>query len=316
MDIELKIQKNVPLAPFTTYKIGGSAQFYLEINCKDDLLQALEWAKVNKKKFFILGGGSNVLVNDAGVSGLVLKMNNTTVKVMGERLECGAGASLSRVNSLAMNQNLSGFEWSSGIPRATVGGSVRGNAGAFGVESKDLVETVEIFDLKRGEFGILSNKMCNFSYRSSIFKEKNNFIIWSVTFKLKSDEKKDIDSRLEKTQSFRREKYPQLPSAGSVFENLDAHDLERANPIFFEKELKDKIGREGKISAGLIIDLAGYKGKTVGGIKVSLEHANHIVNTGNGTAKDVRGLINEIKKRIFMRFKIELKEEIKYFGFE
>jgi UDP-N-acetylmuramate dehydrogenase len=231
-------------------------------------------------------------------------------------LECGAGATLSRANSLAISNNLSGLEWTVGIPRATVGGAIRGNAGAFKVEMKDIIETVEVFIRKKSDFEILSNRMCKFVYRSSLFKENTDYIIWSASLKLFETDKKEIEEKIQKTIEFRNEKYPKLPSAGSVFKNVEQEEFKKNNEALFEKDFKDKIGTDSKISAGLIIDMLGLKGKTIGGIKISLEHANHIVNTGKGTAKDVIMLISLIKEKARTVFKIQLQEEISFFGFD
>jgi UDP-N-acetylmuramate dehydrogenase len=315
MDIEKSIQKNIPLAQLTTYKIGGPAKFFIEVKTKEELKECLAWAEKKNKKVYILGGGSNILIPDDGVNGLVVCLKNDTVKVMGDRLECGAGSTLSRANSLAISHNLSGLEWTVGIPRATIGGAIRGNAGAFKVEMKDIIETVEVFNKKKSEFEIFSKRMCEFAYRDSIFKNNQNHIIWSVVLRLVKAKKTEIDEKIQKTITFRAEKYPKLPSAGSVFKNIDREEFKTSNEVIFERDFKDKIGSDGKISAGLIIDMLGLKGKTIGGIKISLEHANHIVNTGKGTAKDVIMLISLIKEKARTVFKIQLQEEISYFGF-
>ena len=315
MNIDNKIKRNIPLAPFTTFQIGGPAEYYLEATEKEDIAAALAWAGEKSKKAYFLGGGSNVLVPDAGVEGLVIRLMNDQAKIMGERLECGAGASLSRVLSLCTGQELSGLEWSNGIPRATVGGSIRGNAGAFGQAMADIVETVEIFNTAKGVFQALSARECAFGYRDSIFKKDPGLIIWQAVLKMRRDKAAAIKTRSENSINFRVSRYPRLPSAGSVFENLEPAEAKRQNPRFFEEELKDKIGRNGKISAGLIIDMCGLKGKKMGNIKVSLEHANHIVNTGRGRAEEVVMLISLIKQRIRDELGLELKEEIQYFGF-
>ena len=128
MSIEQKIQKNISLASLTTFRIGGSAKFFIEARDKDELPEAIKWAEKSKEKIFILGGGSNVLINDAGVDGLVIKINNKELKVGGEKIECGAGLELAKAVVEAARNGLSGLEWAGGIP-GTVGGAIRGNAG-------------------------------------------------------------------------------------------------------------------------------------------------------------------------------------------
>lgn len=315
MNIESKIQKNHPLQNLNTFKVGGNARYYFEVKTKDDLVEIFEWAEEQKVKYYILGGGSNIIVPDAGIDGLVIHLKNDERKLMGERIECGAGAMLAQVNGLAQVNNLSGLEWSCCIPRATIGGAIRGNAGAFGVNMVDIVENVEVFRIKAKRFELLSKRMCNFAYRMSIFKENPDYIIWKAILKLASQNTEVIQAKIEESLNFRFNKYPNLPSAGSVFENIDPLEAEKANKSFFDNELKGHIGREGKIGAGLLIDLAGLKGKSIGGIKISLEHANHIVNTGNGTAEEIVMMISFIKQQVRDKFGIQLKEEVSYLGF-
>lgn len=315
MDIDKKILKNQPLAPLTTYRIGGSARFFVEIKKKEDLLEALIWAKKKKLKTYLLGGGSNILFSDDDISGLVLHISNDEITALNEKMEFGAGVSLTKAYNISMENCLSGLEWSLGIPRATIGGAIRGNSGAFDVEMKNLVETVEVFNLRLNEFEIFSNRMCKFSYRSSLFKVAQDYIVWSTVLKLKPEDKPKIKNKASYALKFRKENYPKLPSAGSVFENLDPEYINSCNPEFFEKEIKNKFKREGRVGAGLIIDLAGLKGKKIGGVMVSREHANHLVNTGKGTAKDLVTLISFIKQQVRTQFKLQLREEISYFGF-
>ena len=158
--------------------------------------------------------------------------------------------------------------------------------------------------------------MCKFGYRQSIFKENSGYLIWSVVLRLKTKPADQIQVLVEKSINFRKEHYPNLPSAGSVFKNLDSKYVKSCNKVLYEREFKNSIGREGKISAGYVIDLVGLKGKTMGGIKVSLEHANHLVNTGQGTAEQVVMLISFIKQQVRSKLGLQLQEEIEYFGFK
>lgn len=315
MNIKEKIKTDVLLAPFTTFKIGGPAKFFIEAKAKEDLTSAYAWAKKEKLEVFILGGGSNLLISDKGVSGLVIKMNNDNITLKGERLDLGAGASLAKAVRLAISNNLSGLEWAQGIPGATIGGTVRGNAGAFGTEIKDIVETVEIFNVKRKEFTIFSNKDCRFEYRGSIFKKDKNLLVWSAILRLRKEKLKEIDKKSDICLTRRNSVQPKLPSAGCVFKNLQIKDLREYSKYAAEKAEKEGVVKGGKIGAGWLIDLAGLKGKTIGGAKVSLEHANYIVNTGKGTAEEVVILISYIKQQVRTKFKIQLQEEVQYLGF-
>jgi len=310
-----KIQKNIPLAQFTTFRIGGPAKFFIEIEEKEDLLEAVKWAKENKEEIFILGGGSNILINDKGVDGLVLRIVNDGITVHGDRIECGAGAVLARAVRLAVGENLSGLEWAAGIPRATIGGAARGNAGAFGFSMSEIAETIEVFNIKKQKFELFSNKDCRFIYRGSIFKEDNNYLVWKIILKLQKGDKRQIEKDVAKFLEFRQGKQPKLPSAGSVFKNLSFKDLQENNSNLADLAIKSGAVKDDRIGAGWIIELAGLKGKKIGGAKVSLEHANFIVNTSRATAEDIIMLISYIKQQVRDRFKVQLQEEVQYLGF-
>jgi len=310
-----KIQKNKILAELTTFRIGGPAKFFIEAKTQEDLLVATKWAKDNKEPIFILGGGSNIIIKDEGVNGLVVKIANDEIAVRGERLECGAGAVLARIIGIAMGDSLSGLEWAVGIPRATLGGSVRGNAGAFGFSTEDLVETVEVFNLKKEKFETFSNHDCRFNYRGSIFKEDKNYLVWKVVLKMKKGDKVEIEKNISQYLDSRQKRQPKLPSAGSVFKSLTFDYIKSANSSVAELAEKSGAIKNGKLSAGWIIEFAGLKGKRMGGAKVSLEHANFIVNTSHATAEDIIILISYIKQQIRSKFNIQLQEEVQYFGF-
>ena len=321
MNIKAKIKENISLKNLNTFQVGGMAKYFFEAKNRESFVDALNWAEKENIDIFILGGGSNIIVPDKGIDGLVIQMKNIDKKIMGNRIECGAGTTLSQANSLAVANNLSGLEWSCGIPRATIGGATRGNAEAFGAKMADIVENVEVFNKSSKKFEFLSNRMCKFDYRTSLFKQKNNYIIWKVILKLFLSNQKTIQDKVDQALDFRLSKYPKLPSTGSIFENVDLEKIKNENSKFFNKELKNrflkdgKICRENNIGAGLLIDMAGIKGKSIGGIKISLEHANHIVNTGKGTSEDVVMMISYIKQQIRHKFNIQLKEEVIYFGF-
>ncbi len=309
------IKRNISLKELNTFQIGGKAKYFSVVKNKEDLIGALSWAKDKKIKYYILGGGSNILVPDQGIDGLVLHLRNNNRNLQGQKIKCGAGATLSQVNTLATAHHLSGLEWSVGIPRATIGGSIRGNAEAFGVSMSQLVEQVEVYDEKNEKFVVLNNKKCDFAYRNSLFKKVNNLIVWQANLQFISADSAEIQAKIKQAIDFRTNNFLQLPSAGSMFANISQTEMEKANWKILRKELVGKINREGNVGAGALIDIAGLKGKTIGGIKISLEHANHIVNTGQGTAEQVIMMISFIKQQIRNKFNIELREEIQYFGF-
>lgn len=314
--IEEKIQKGVDLSSLTTFKIGGLAKYFIEIDHTDELLEAVRWAKDAKERIYVLGGGSNLLVNDQGVNGLVIILKNKEVKVMGERLNCAGGASLAYAISISRQENLGGLEWGFGIPMATIGGSVRGNAGAFGEDMSSSVETVEAFNIEKEHFQFFSNKDCRFNYRSSIFKTNPIFVIWGVTLKLKKVSSIEINKKIENNFEHRNNSLPRLPSAGSVFKNILLEDIKRTNEQLAVHLLENGKVKGGKVGAGALIDMLGFKGRVIGGAKVSLEHANFIVNTGRATARDVLDLIECMHKEVKERFNVELEPEVQLIGFE
>lgn len=301
------------LAPLTTFRIGGPAEFYFEAEDKDGLLAALDWAREKGLAAHYLGGGSNILVPDSGVDGLVVRLMNKGIIPRGSRLECGAGARLSDIISRAIGRNLSGLEWASGIPRATLGGAIRGNAGAFGSLMADIVETVEVFRADKGGFSVFSRQDCAFAYRQSVFKKDNSLLVWAAILRMRPEKPEAIRENIDRSFKHRKDNYPQLPSAGSVFENLDPAYVKSANTGLYN-EIKGKLRPGAQVPAAILIDMLGLKGKSFGDIKVSLEHANHIVNTGQGTAEQVVMLISYIKQQVRDEFNLELREEIQYFG--
>jgi len=314
MPIEDKIQSNIDLSKHSTFRIGGRAKFFVEIKNKDDLLESLDWAERNNEKFYILAGGSNVLINDKGVDGLVLKFANNDINIRSERIDCGAGTNLIQTARMSAGNSLAGLEWAAGIP-GTVGGAIRGNAGAYDSSMSEAVETVEVFDQKSRRFVIFSNRDCAFAYRTSVFKENNNLIIWSAVLKLSKGSHSEIERLIEKYLISREKSQPKLPSAGSIFKNFKIEDLRIESNSVAKWAEEEGAVKNGLLASGWIIDKLGFKGKTMGGVKVSLEHANFIVNTGNGKAEEVVILISYIKQQARTRFKIKLNEEIQYFGF-
>lgn len=285
------IKKNVSLAEFTTFKIGGRAKYFFIAETKEDLIRAIFVAKKLKLQFFILGGGSNLLVSDKGYNGLVIKTQNSNLEIRKNgtiiNFFCGAGTPLAKLVLESIKNSAEGLEWAAGIP-GTVGGAIFGNAGAFNEAISSNIEEVEVLDIRRMVLKKFKNKDCKFEYRKSFFKKNKNFVILSAKLKLKNGKKekikKIIKDHLEKRKKFQPLKYP---SAGSVF----------VNP---------KTG----LKTGEMIEKCGLKGKKIGKAKVSEKHANFILNLGKAKEKDVKKLISLIKNRVKNKFGIILKEEI------
>jgi UDP-N-acetylmuramate dehydrogenase len=240
------IKKNVPLAKYTTFKIGGKARYFFIAKTKKDLIKAISFAKKLKLPFVVLGGGSNVLVSDKGYKGLVIQISNFKLQITNYRIVVEAGVLLSKLVNVLAKKGLSGLEWAAGIPGATIGGAIYGNAGAFGKSMKDSVEKVEILDIKNLRIKNLKNKDCKFGYRESIFKKKKNLIILSAIFKFKKEKKEKIRKLIEEYLSHRRTVQPlNHPSAGSVFKNPAKKGL-TAGRLIEECGLRGKKNRKGK----------------------------------------------------------------------
>jgi UDP-N-acetylmuramate dehydrogenase len=310
---KLKIEENVPLAPFTTFKIGGPARYLVRVSAEDELLEAVDFAQEKNLEIFVLAGGSNVLISDEGFSGLVIKLEFSSYQLRDGKVECGAGCSLAQIVNLARDNSLSGLEWASGIP-GSIGGAVRGNAGAYGGEMADSLESVRYLEVQNEKLGlsVLIGKECNFAYRSSIFKEKRNWIIFSAILNLKPGDKKEIEFKMKDFLSKREEKLPCDPSAGSFFQNPLVNDPELIAK--FEKDAGCEC-RGGKIPAGWIVDELGLRGRKMGGVAVSEKHANFVVNLGKGKAQDVIMLASFIKQQARTKLGVQLHEEVQYVGF-
>lgn len=311
------IQTNVSLSHHSTFRVGGPAAYFANANTLDELTELIRWAQTQKHKYIILGGGSNVLFMDEGYDGLVIKLQNDGCNVLADgRLKVGAGVPLAQVVTVCHRHGLMGFEWAAGIP-GSVGGAIRGNAGAFGGEMKDAVISVSAVDTThvhpsddlRFDQKILSNDECLFGYRTSIFKQYSGLIVWEVTFDLPAGDAVHSMQKIQQNIAHRRVKHPHLgkfPSAGSTFQNPQVGG-KVARLFEVDREVQS---REGKVPSGWLIDQCDLKGKKIGGAMVSTQQANFIVNTGNATAKDIIMLMSIIKQKVRNTFGVQLKEEI------
>ncbi len=309
----LNIQKNIPLAPLTTFKIGGPAKFFVEVSSEEELIEALQYARNNNLQFFVLGGGSNILVSDEGFDGLVIKIKfiEFNVDIEKNKITAGAGVPLSKVVRDSIANNLTGMEWAAGIP-GTIGGAIRGNARAFGKNTGMTIESVSVLDINEMKEYVCAKEGCQFEYFGSIFKLKPNLIILSTIIKLEKGNKDKSWSEAMNIVKKRNVMHPQESSPGSFFLNPVVADEKLR--IKFEKDTGKVLGDE-KIPAGWLIEEAGLKGKRMGGVMVSEKHANFVVNLGEGKAQEVVMLASLIKMKVRDEFGVQLKEEIQYVGF-
>tara|TARA_Y100000310_G_C20696769_1_gene826257 strand:- start:3706 stop:4653 length:948 start_codon:yes stop_codon:yes gene_type:complete len=301
-------RRNVPLAPYTTFKIGGPARYFFAAKSTKDILRATKLAKSYKLPLFVLAGGSNVLLADKGFSGLVVFMQNTQFEFQGTKLQVAAGVDFSVIVKEAGKRGLAGLEWAGGLP-GSVGGAVRGNAGAFGGEVKDNLIAAEVLS-KRGNVRWLDDKQCQFSYRTSVFKKKN-WIVVSATFQLKKGNKKKIQSAAQDHIRYRKERHPlEYPNAGSIFKNCDLKKFSAK----LQKEVQHavKVDPFPVVPAAYLISEAQLKGLRAGKAQVSKKHPNYIVNLGGASAADVLFLIEKVKKAVKKKFSVELEQEVQF----
>lgn len=314
MIIEELIQKDYPLAPLSTYKIGGPAEFFVAVSSQEELKGAIVWAKEHSRPITILGGGSNILIHDQGIKGLVIKLNNNTVIMNDTAMTVGASANVWTVAETALEKKLSGIEWSIGIP-GSMGGAIRGNAGAHGGSFDAVVTEVMAFGIQSLDFFKLRPEDCHFAYRHSIFKEKSDWVVWEVTLQLSEGDQEIMEQQIQEYKNYRLQSQPKEPSAGCVFKNLLVSDIEKINSEFVRRAEAEGKVRGGKIGAGYLIQKLGLMGYTIGGAKISEKHANFVVNSNNAEAKDVAEIMEHVRAEARKNYYIELENEVQYLGF-
>ena len=308
-----KVKKGVLLKDYTTYKIGGPAQYFFIAKSKEDLLVALETAKILKLPIFILGGGSNLLISDKGLKGLVIKINVLGVKFQGNEAFVGSGVNLTKLAYLSASEGLSGLEWSAGVP-GTIGGAIFGSAQAFGTRMSDAVKEVEAIDSKTFKIKKFTKEQCKFSLKNSIFKKNNNLVIVSAVLEFKKEDTTKIKNKIKEFLGYRKKFHPlNFPSAGSTFINPKNKVRDR---ILLKKfpELNE-YNRAGSIPSGYLIAKSGLAGRKIGNAQISEKHANFIINLGGAKAKDILALISLAKKTVKNNFDIDLEPEVQFLGF-
>ena len=283
---EENIRFQESMAGHTTFRIGGPADCFLQLENEEQLIKVKKYLNLVEEPYFVLGNGSNLLVSDSGYRGVILQIGQkmSRIRVEGDRIVAQAGAPLAQVSKTACEHGLSGLEFASGIP-GTLGGAAVMNAGAYDGEMSQVVTLVRMVN-KEGEIMELDNETMEFGYRHSSLR-RQPFTVTEVTLQLKEGSKEEILARMEELSARRREKQPlEYPSAGSTFKRP-----------------------EGYYAGKLIMD-AGMRGFQIGGARVSDKHCGFIINTGKATAEDVKDVIAEVQARVKERFHVELEPEI------
>ena len=285
-----RIKQNEPMKNHTSFKIGGPAEFYIKITSIKELQKILEFAKKEKIKITILGNGSNVLVSDSGIKGIVIRTNLKEIKIEPKEqnkieITVDDATPIGFLAQKLLKEEITGFEEISGIP-GTIGGAILMNAGAHGKEMKDIVTEITAIDYN-GKIHKFTNEQAKFTYRNSIFSS-GKYIILQSKIILEKGNAKEIKAKMDEYAQFRKEKQPiEYPSAGSTFK--------RGTDFITAK----------------LIDDAGLKGYTIGGAKVSEKHAGFIINTGNATAQDVLDLAKYVTNKVYEKFGKKIEFEIK-----
>ena len=277
-----------PMSKHTSFKIGGPAECFIKIKTIEQLKDILKYAQKEKIPLTIIGNGSNLLVSDDGIIGIVLKIEIEKICqdiVNGIiSLTVGSGIKLGALAQKCLKEEIAGFEFASGIP-GTIGGAIRMNAGAHGSEMKDIVKTVT-YMTRDGEIHTITNEQAKFEYRKSLFAEKD-YIILEVELQLKTGKAEEIKEKMTEYATYRKEKQPiEYPSAGSTFK--------RGTDFITAK----------------LIDECGLKGYQIGGAQISEKHAGFIINKNNATAQDVIKLMEYTKEQVYKKFGKKIEQEI------
>ena len=284
-----KIKVEESMTKHTSFKTGGNVDFFVIVENENQIIKLLKYAREEDINLYIIGNGSNLLVSDKGVKGIVAKIAFEEMQITedekGVIVQAGAGVKVMTLAQILKQKEITGFEELSGFP-GTIGGANYMNAGAYGKEMKDVIVETKALNRETGKIEVLNNEEQKLEYRSSIFKNKK-YIILQTTMRLKNGKKEEIEKKMNEYLVQRKEKQPlEYPSAGSTFK--------RGN---------------GFITAKLI-DECGLKGYQIGGAQISEKHAGFIINKDNATSKDILDLIEYTKKKVFEKFGVQIEEEV------
>lgn len=305
----LAVLRDAPLSAYTRFAIGGPADLYAETSSVEAFIQALAVARSSGRDYMVMGGGTNLIVSDAGFRGIMLRYIGRRILAAGTRIHCDAGAVLQDLVDFAIERGLAGLETLAGIP-GSVGAAVYGNAGAYGHAIAERVARVRFYDGERVR--MFENADCQFHYRESIFKQHKEWIVFSTELQLAAGNAAELRQTAADILKVRNQKFPvTMKCAGSIFKNFLLAEL----PPAVAAEVPQKVVREGKVPAAYFLEQVGAKGMSRGDIHVADYHANLIYNGGQGTATDLCALIEELKARVRRQFRVELEEEVQYVGF-
>lgn len=304
-----RVFENEPLARHSRFAVGGPADLLIDSADEESFAEALAACRADGVPYTFLGAGSNVIAADAGYRGAILRFSGSAIEQTPDgRVHAQTGAPLQSLVTFTIDRGLEGLHTLERIP-GWVGGAVYGNAGAYGHSMHEILRQARYVDAQ-GVHAI-DNSACEFDYRESVFKRNKDRAIVSCTLELPSADPDDLRAEAAKIREVRDEKFPPtMRCAGSIFKNLFLANL----PSGASDEVPLRVIREGKVAAAWFLEQVGAKGMHHGGIRIAHYHANLIYNPGQGTARELRELIAELKRRVVDRFGFELEEEVQYIG--
>ncbi|MSR85467.1 UDP-N-acetylmuramate dehydrogenase [Candidatus Uhrbacteria bacterium] len=308
--------KNEPMSKHTSFHIGGPARLYAVAHSSDALWQAVQAAQKFDIPWYVFGGGTNLLVADAGFDGVMIQAANRGVEINDTTVKLESGVITVSAARKIVDAGLAGFEWAVGVP-GTIGGAIYGDAGCYGGEMREVITSVDAYRVADGQRVTLTNQECQFGYRESLFKHEA-YVIFGCALHLKeASDQAESQARLHQVMEKRKADQPQgSSSAGCAFKNFEFQDekeleiLRRTVDVIPASMLRNK-----RISAGWLIEQANMKGRRVGGVEVSMKHGNFLLTTSTARAQDVVALISLVKMNVRDTLGIELQEEVQYVGF-
>ncbi|CDC80263.1 uDP-N-acetylenolpyruvoylglucosamine reductase [Clostridium sp. CAG:465] len=286
-----KVKYNEKMSKYTTMRVGGPCDCIVFPDEISKIKEVIDFCKNENITFFVIGNGSNLLVKDEGIHGVVIKLGHrfSKIELDGEYILAYAGATMPALSQLAKKNSLKGLEFACGIP-GTIGGGVKMNAGAYGSQISDILYEVTYMDEKE-EIKTIKNKDCSFGYRKSIFTINPNYVILSAKFKLERGNIDEIENKMKENSLARKAKQPlEYPNFGSVFKRPEGYFV------------------------GKLVDDAGLRGYKIGGAQVSTKHTGFIVNVDNATCKDVLDLIGYVQTTVYNKFNVKLTPEVIIIG--
>jgi UDP-N-acetylmuramate dehydrogenase len=306
----ITVTLDAPLAAYTRFAIGGPAAALCNTTNAEAFTEALKLTRKLALPRMVIGGGTNLIVADAGFDGVVLRFTGATITRDDCMLTIESGAVLQDVVDYSVAAALKGMETLTGIP-GYLGGAVYGNAGAYGHSIQELVQRVRFTDGKTVEE--FDNAACQFSYRESIFKDQKDWVILSTELRFREGDSTELRKTASDIRTIRDSKYPPtMKCAGSIFKNVFFADV----PAAAQQEIPAAMVRDGKVPSAWFLEQVGAKGIRRGDIQVATYHANLIYNDGAGTAADLVVIIEDLKKRVHERFGFDLEEEVQFVGFD